>query len=113
MKQLGITLQQIQSALANANANVGGDYVVQGDVALNVRSVGLFGGAEDPVSQVLGMKDPDPAAAAKVERAAKEGSPDLPALREAQRARLATAAAARLRREEERRIREIRSIVLT
>jgi heavy metal efflux system protein len=113
MKQLGITLSQIQSALANSNANVGGDYVIQGDVALNVRNVGLIGGGEDPVSQVLGMKDPDAEAAARLEQAEREQSPDLPQLREAQRTRLATAASAKLRREEERRIREIRSIVLT
>ena len=43
---------------ANSNANVGGDYVIQGDVAMNVRSVGLIGGGEDPMPQVLGMKTP-------------------------------------------------------
>ena len=31
-------------AIANSNANVGGDYVNQGQVAMTVRSVGLFGG---------------------------------------------------------------------
>jgi cobalt-zinc-cadmium resistance protein CzcA len=55
LRQLGITLQQVQAALQSANANVGGDYVIQGDVAMNVRSVGLFGGGLDPVGQVLGM----------------------------------------------------------
>ncbi len=113
MKQFGITLGQIQAALAGANANVGGEYVLQGDVAMNVRSVGLIGGGEDPVSQVLGVQDPDPAAAAELERAEREKSPDLDRLREARRVRLAIAAAARLRAEEERRIREIRSIVIT
>src|SRR6516162_10044321 len=44
LKLFGITLQQIQTTLANANANVGGDYVIQGSVAMNVRSVGLIGG---------------------------------------------------------------------
>jgi RNA polymerase sigma factor (sigma-70 family) len=82
MKRLGITLGQIQSALADANANVGGDYIVQGDVAMNVRGVGLLGGGEDPVQRALGMKDP-------------------------------AEAAARLRAEEQRRLREIRSLVLT
>jgi cobalt-zinc-cadmium resistance protein CzcA len=113
MKRLGITLGQIQAALANANANVGGDYVIQGDVAHNVRCVSLFGGGDDPASQVLGMKDPDPEAASELAYAEREQSPDLPRLREARRVRLATAAAARLRQQEERRIREIRSIVLT
>jgi RNA polymerase sigma factor (sigma-70 family) len=82
MKQFGITLGQIQTALMNAGRNVGGDYVGQGDVALTVRAVGLLGGGEDPVQRVLAMKDP-------------------------------AEAAARLRAEENRRINEIRSLVIT
>ncbi len=62
MRRYGITLAQLQNALANSNATVGGDYVNQGDVALTVRSVGLFGGGEDPVRKVLGMTDPVKAA---------------------------------------------------
>ena len=61
---------------------VGGDYVNQGQVAMTVRSVGQFGGAADPVTKVLGMKNP-------------------------------VAAAAVLRAEERRRIRDIRSLVIT
>ena len=68
--------------MANSNATVGGDYVNQGDVALTVRSVGLFGGGEDPVRKVLGMTDP-------------------------------VKAARILRSEEERRIRDIRALVIT
>ena len=68
--------------MTNSNATVGGDYVNQGDVALTVRSVGLFGGGEDPVRKVLGMTDP------------------------VQAARV-------LRSEEERRIRDIRALVIT
>jgi heavy metal efflux system protein len=82
MRRYGITLAQLKSALANSNATVGGDYLNQGDVALTVRSVGLFGGGEDPVRKVLGMKDP------------------------VQAARV-------LRSEEERRLREIRALVIT
>ena len=82
MRRYGITLAQLQSAMANSNATVGGDYVKQGDVALTVRSVGLFGGGEDPVRKVLGMTDP--VRAARV-----------------------------LRSEEERRMREIRALVIT
>jgi cobalt-zinc-cadmium resistance protein CzcA len=113
MKQLGITLAQVQAALNNANTNVGGDYVIQGDVALNVRGVGLIGGGFDPVWQVVGMPDPDPAAAAELERAEREGRPDAARLREDQRVRLAAAASAKLREEEDLRIREIRKLVLT
>ncbi len=82
MRRYGVTLAQLQNVLTNSNATVGGDYVDQGDVALTVRSVGLFGGGEDPVRKVLGMTDP-------------------------------VRAAAILRAEEERRIRDIRALVIT
>jgi Cu/Ag efflux pump CusA len=59
----GITLRQLQNALAESNANVGGDFVAQGHAAFTVRAVGLFGGGEDPVQRVLGLKDPVEAAA--------------------------------------------------
>jgi cobalt-zinc-cadmium resistance protein CzcA len=58
----GITLSQLQTTLANSNATVGGDYLSQGQVALTVRSVGLFGGGMDPVNKVLGMNSPFEAA---------------------------------------------------
>ena len=82
MRRYGITLAQLQNVLTSSNATVGGDYVSQGDVALTVRSVGLFGGGEDPVRKVLGMTDP-------------------------------VKAARILRSEEERRIRDIRALVIT
>jgi cobalt-zinc-cadmium resistance protein CzcA len=113
LEQFGVTLSQLQTALQNANANVGADVVVQGDEAMSVRSVGLFGGGEDPVNQVLGMKDPDSEAARVLEEAERAGRPDAAQLRELQRRRLATAAAAKLREEENRRILEIRQIVVT
>ncbi len=113
LKQFGITLPQLQTALGNANQNVGADVVIQGDVAMPVRSVGLFGGGEDPVNQVLGMQDPDAAAAKALEEAEKAGRPDLEQLKELQRRRVATAAAAKLREEENLRILEIRHIVVT
>jgi len=56
LKRYGITLAQLQQALTNSNQTVGGDYVSQGHVALTVRSVGLFGGGEDPVRKVLGFE---------------------------------------------------------
>ncbi len=113
LKALGITLQQVQTSLQNANANVGGDYVIQGHVAMNVRSVGLFGGGLDPVQEVMGTKDPDAAEAEELERAEREQSPNLGELREARRRRIAAAASARLRQEENDRIREIRKLVIT
>ena len=81
LRRYGITLGQLQTALANSNATVGGDYVNQGQVAMTVRSVGLFGGGVDPVNKVLGFKEP-------------------------------FAAASLLRSEEQRRIRDIRGLVI-
>jgi cobalt-zinc-cadmium resistance protein CzcA len=82
LRRYGITLAQLQATLQNSNATVGGDYITQGQVAMTVRSVGLFGGGVDPVDKVLGLKSP-------------------------------SSAASILRAEELRRIREIRSLVIT
>jgi cobalt-zinc-cadmium resistance protein CzcA len=62
LRRYGVTLSQLQAAITNSNATVGGDYVNQGQVALTVRSVGLFGGGVDPVNKVLGLKNPQAAA---------------------------------------------------
>src|SRR5262249_18680038 len=56
LRRYGVTLPQLQSALTNSNATVGGDYVNQGQVAFTVRNVGLFGGGKDPVHKVLGFE---------------------------------------------------------
>ena len=56
LRRYGVTLPQLQAALTNSNATVGGDYVNQGQVAFTVRSVGLFGGGMDPVYKVLGYE---------------------------------------------------------
>ncbi|HEV3445488.1 MAG TPA: efflux RND transporter permease subunit [Gemmataceae bacterium] len=63
LKRYGITLQQLQTAISNSNGNVGGDILVQGPLALNVRGIGLIGGGIDAMQQVLGMKDAHTAAA--------------------------------------------------
>jgi cobalt-zinc-cadmium resistance protein CzcA len=62
LRRYGITLPQLQTAVTNSNATVGGDYVNQGQVAMTVRSVGLFGGGVDPVNKVLGLASPFQAA---------------------------------------------------
>src|SRR5579863_2389590 len=62
LRRYGITLSQIQATLTNANATVGGDYVNQGQLAVTVRSVGLFGGGMDPVNKALGARSPSIAA---------------------------------------------------
>jgi Cu/Ag efflux pump CusA len=81
LRRYGISLRQVQKTLAESNTNVRGDFLAQGDIALNVRGVGLFGAGEDPVQGVLALKD-------------------------------AREAAARLRAAEQRRIHEIRSLVI-
>jgi cobalt-zinc-cadmium resistance protein CzcA len=58
LRKFGITLSQLQNAIQNSNATVGGDYVNQGQVAMTVRSVGLFGGGADPTVKVLGLSNP-------------------------------------------------------
>jgi Cu/Ag efflux pump CusA len=100
LRQFGITLAQIKAALANANFNVGGDYLVQGDVAVNVRSIGLIGSG-------LGPK-----AAKERKDAEKANASNVWELRQKQRLRRAKAAAAIIRKAEERRVREIRKLVL-
>jgi cobalt-zinc-cadmium resistance protein CzcA len=85
LRRYGVTLAQLQAALTNSNATVGGDYVTQGPVAMTIRSVGLFGGGKDPVNKVLGFGDDQ---------------------------RAAHRAASVLRAEEYRRIQDIRSLVI-
>src|SRR5579863_914320 len=82
LKRYGITLAQLQNALANSNANVGGDFLVQGRTVQMVRSIGVIGGGKDPMERAFGMKT-------------------------------AEEAARFLREEDQKRLSEIRSIVLT
>ena len=63
LRQYGITLAQLQKALGDSNANVGGDNLVQGQTNLVVRGIGLIGGGDDPIMAVLGMNDAEAAAA--------------------------------------------------
>jgi cobalt-zinc-cadmium resistance protein CzcA len=60
----GITLPQLQAAIANSNTNTGGNYLAQGQNLLNVRGLGLIGAGLDPMQakEVLGTDDPQKAA---------------------------------------------------
>ena len=84
MSRYGITLGVLEQAIKEANANVGGDYLITGENLLNVRAIGLIGGGNDPSKdrEVLEAKSPEEAAQ-------------------------------HLRQEELRRIKEIRDIVIT
>ncbi len=81
MKRYGITLGQLQNAVAASNDNVSGDYLVLGESVAVVRGLGLIGRGRDPLQRVLQMDS-------------------------------ATEAAKYIRDEEQRRLREIRQIVL-
>jgi cobalt-zinc-cadmium resistance protein CzcA len=81
LKEYDITLDQLQDAISQSNANVGGDYVEQGPSIQVVRGIGLIGGGEDPMQKAMQMKT-------------------------------ATEAAAYLRAEEQRRLYEIRRVVV-
>jgi cobalt-zinc-cadmium resistance protein CzcA len=104
LKRYGITLAQLQNALANGNANAGGDIIVQGDTASNVRGFGLIGGGQDPLQSKEVLQDP------RQDTDVLELRPRDP--READ-VLAASLASAHLRYEEERRIRQIRDIVIT
>jgi cobalt-zinc-cadmium resistance protein CzcA len=126
----GIGLGQLQTALTNSNANVGGDYVNQGQVAMTVRSVGLFGGGLDPVNKVLGYENQvleefisknnltdDQAKRIRQAVARRKMEPPLADEEKDQLEtidrRAATRAARILRGEEFRRLRDIRSLVIS
>jgi cobalt-zinc-cadmium resistance protein CzcA len=139
MKRYGITLAQVQTAITNANANVGGDYLFQGPVVLNVRGIGLMGNGQDPMAfkEVLGMEpeelklyldrqDPKEFPAGEKERL-KSAYLGLPIqggkLNDAEKHRLyeiekvvrmtsAAKAASILREEDRRRLKQIRHVVV-
>jgi cobalt-zinc-cadmium resistance protein CzcA len=83
LSMYGVTLQQLQNSISNANANVGGDYLFQGHTVMDVRGIGLIGGGLDPMQapDVVGSRNP-------------------------------LSAARYLRCEEQRRLRQIREVVL-
>lgn len=82
MKRYGITLDQLKTAVAASNDNVGGDYLVQGEEVAVVRGLGLLGRGRDPIQRTLKMSS-------------------------------ATEAAEYLREEGQKRLREIRQVVLS
>ncbi len=58
MRARGVSLAQLQNAIANANANTGGSYVRIGEQSFNVRSVGLITSLTD-VSDVVVVEGKD------------------------------------------------------
>ncbi len=62
LQQYGVTLQQVENAISNSNANLGAGFLSEGHNAVNVRVLGLFGRGLDPAEQVLAMDNPADAA---------------------------------------------------
>jgi cobalt-zinc-cadmium resistance protein CzcA len=58
MQRYGISLQQIKDAISSSNANIGAQYLIQGEAAHVVRSVGLIGQGQDPMDTAMAMTDP-------------------------------------------------------
>src|SRR5438309_3867950 len=48
LRQYNITLQQVEDAIQGSNANIGGDVLMLGSQAHNVRAIGLLGKGIDP-----------------------------------------------------------------
>ncbi|WP_435018166.1 efflux RND transporter permease subunit [Tundrisphaera sp. TA3] len=49
IKQFGLTMRDVEEAIAASNANVGGDIITLGTQSHNVRAIGLLGGGQDPL----------------------------------------------------------------
>jgi heavy metal efflux system protein len=62
LKQYGVTFEQLEHAITESNANVGGDYLRQGDAVEAVRGLGLIGGGQDPTAQLKPGIEPKAAA---------------------------------------------------
>src|SRR5262245_24910769 len=58
LQRFGVSLAQLQSAVAASNSNGSGDSLNFGQTNLVVRSIGLYGNGQDPMIGVLGMTDP-------------------------------------------------------
>jgi len=71
MQRYNVTLQQLENAVSKANANVGGQYVNQGETVQVVRGLGLIGQGQDPIEKAMAMDDPLAASAYLREQEAK------------------------------------------
>jgi cobalt-zinc-cadmium resistance protein CzcA len=109
LRRYGITLQQLQNVIANSNANIGADYLVQGGTFSNVRSIGLLGGGLDPMVQEELLKiEPE-------ERKKLEKDQAMPATEKNRLVGLRSArrAALYLQDQEDLRLTELRNLVVT
>ena len=49
MRQFGVTMEQVEDAIKNSNANIGGDLLSLGSQTHYVRAIGLLGEGIDPL----------------------------------------------------------------
>ncbi len=136
LKRYGVTLQSLAQAIGNSNANVGGDFLAQGNNVLNVRGLGLIGGGQDPMNakEVLSAESTELDAYLSAAHLTRDelvrlrnaylGEHVDPPLDHQERERLAEIrgivgplaamkAAAYLREEENRRLTQIRQVVIS
>src|SRR3984957_19717189 len=66
LRQYNVTLKQVEDAIDNSNANVGGDILTLGSQAHNVRGLGLVGGGIDPLDPAR-VEDSDKIVAQKID----------------------------------------------
>jgi heavy metal efflux system protein len=52
LNKYDLTMSQVENAISKSNANVGGDIMMLGSQAHNVRAIGLLGGGVDPLDPV-------------------------------------------------------------
>ncbi len=69
LRRYGVTLDQLETAIAQSNANAGGDYLIQPHAAQVVRGLGLLGRGQDPF---ITVPQHDPAAARDYLRAQEQ-----------------------------------------
>jgi cobalt-zinc-cadmium resistance protein CzcA len=105
LRRYGVTLAQLTAAISNSNANIGANPLTNGGTVVNVRGIGLLGGGLDPVQRVLPFEQQELNALAHARL--PEAQKRLLAGR-----RAAERAVAYLRQEDDRRLQEIRGIVI-
>jgi cobalt-zinc-cadmium resistance protein CzcA len=105
LKRYGVTLAQVSNAISNSNANIGANPITSGGTTVNVRGIGLIGGGLDPVQHVLGFEQQELNVLANAPLSDYQKR-QLAGRKAAERAR------AYLRQEDDRRLQEIREIVI-
>lgn len=62
MRQYDVTLDELEKAIKESNANVGGSFIRQGNNLQVIRAIGLLGGGDDPMEAAIAQSTPTEAA---------------------------------------------------